>query len=141
MTTPGIGNPEVAAAFDRCPPGIRSKLLFLRALILETATETDGAGPVEEVVRWGEPSYLAKHGSTVRVGWKKSQPDRYALYFHCRTALVPTFREVHADRLSFEGNRAIVFAERDEVPADAVKQCIALALTYHRRKHLPLLGL
>jgi len=139
--TPAIRDPEVAAAFDRCPPGIRSKLLFLRALILETAAETDGAGPVEEAVRWGEPSYIAKHGSTVRIGWKKSQPDRYALYFHCRTRLVPTFREVHAGRFSFEGNRAIVFAERDEVPVDALRQCIVLALTYHRRKHLPLLGL
>ena len=36
--------------------------------------------------------------------------------------------------------RAIVFGETDEFPVDELKHCISLALTYHRVKHLPLLG-
>ncbi len=40
----------------------------------------------------------------------------------------------------FEGKRAIVFRESDELPVEQLKHCVSLALTYHRVKHLPLLG-
>jgi hypothetical protein len=62
------------------------------------------------------------------------------MYFNCRTKLVDTFRELYRDQFKFYGNRAIVFHEGDEIPIDALKHCILLALTYHRRKHLPMLG-
>ncbi|WP_158560370.1 hypothetical protein [Paenibacillus contaminans] len=45
------------------------------------------------------------------------------------------------DVFNYEGNRAIVFAEIDEIPVVELKQCIALALTYHTRKHQPMLGI
>ena len=72
--------------------------------------------------------------------WKKSKSEQYALYFHCQTKLVETFKELYRDKFEFEGNRAIVFKENDEIPTDELKHCISLTLTYHRIKHLPMLG-
>ena len=135
-----IENPEVARIFDSYPEPIRTKLLDLRRLILETASETEGVGPIEEALKWGEPSYLTKTGSTIRMDWKESSPEHYAMYFHCKTKLVDTFKELYIDKFRFEGNRAIVFNEEDEIATNELKHCISLSLTYHRRKHLPMLG-
>lgn len=136
-----IVNAEVAAVFELYPIHIRKKLLFLRQLILDTSSETAGVDSVEETLKWGEPSYVAKTGSTIRLGWKKSNPSQYTLYFNCKTKLVETFREIYCDKFIFEGNRAIVFREEDDILVVELKQCILLSLTYHARKHLPLLGL
>lgn len=48
--------------------------------------------------------------------------------------------ELYPDTFEFEGNRAIVLRETTELPVAPLKHCISLALTYHRRKKLPLLG-
>ncbi len=128
---------DVAEKFEAYPPAIRSRLLVLRSLILETADNTDGVGPLEETLKWGEPAYVtsqSKSGSTVRIGWKRSQPSQYAMYFHCRTNLIETFRALFPDELRFEGNRAIVFDKTDSLPEDPLRFCIAAALTYHRNK-------
>jgi hypothetical protein len=65
---------------------------------------------------------------------KKSAPSRYALYFHCQTRLVESFRAPFADAFVFEGNRAIVFEATDTVPAAPLAMCIAAALTCHGNK-------
>jgi len=135
-----ITSSAVDGVFNQYPAHIREKMLFLRQLVMDTASETNGIDILEETLKWGEPAYLAKSGSTIRLGWKKSTPDQYALYFHCKTRLVDTFREIYGDRLRFEGNRAIVFNENDEIPVDELTHCIALSLTYHHVKHLPMLG-
>ena len=135
-----IENPAVARVFDGYPQPMRNKLLRPRQLVLDTASETAGVNALEETLRWREPSYLTKGGSTLRMDWKAKAPDHYAMYFNCNTSLIATFREVYGDVFSFEGNRAIVFHETDELPVDELKHCISLALTYHRVKHLPLLG-
>lgn len=135
-----IKNPDVAEVFNNYPEHIRRKMVFLRQLILDTAAETERVSTVNETLKWGEPSYRAKGGSTIRMDWKSSKPDQYFMYFHCKTRLVDTFKELYRDKLKFEGNRAIVFNEDDEVPVDELIHCISLSLTYHRRKHLPMLG-
>ena len=130
-------NAAVAHAFEAFPPALRPKLLALRALVFETAASTPGVGPLEETLKWGEPAYVtaqSKSGSTVRIGWKKAKPTQYAMYFHCQTHLVDTFRTLFPTDFSFEGNRALVFNESDRVPVDALAVCIAAALTYHRNK-------
>ncbi len=95
---------------------------------------------MEETLKWGEPSYLTKGGSTIRMDWKQKSPHQYALYFNCNTSLVETFKSLYRGFFTFEGNRAIVFCETDELPVDALKHCVSLALRYHRLKHQPLLG-
>ncbi|MDF9590531.1 DUF1801 domain-containing protein [Bacillus tropicus] len=136
-----ICNIMVEEVFKQYPKHIQSRILVLRRLILDTAIETEGIDHVDETLKWGEPSYIAKKGSTIRIGWKQSSPDQYAMYFNCNTRLVDTFKEVYRDIFNYEGNRAIVFAVNDKIPLDELKQCIVLALTYHTRKHLPMLGL
>ena len=135
-----IDNPEVALVFERYPEHIINKMLYLRQLILETASETRSIDSVQETLKWGEPSYLAKKGSTIRIDWKESKPNQYAMYFNCKTKLVDTFKELYGTQFKFEGNRAIVFNEAEELPVDDLKHCIMLSLTYHTRKNLPLLG-
>ncbi len=134
-------SPEVAAVFDRYPTDIRYALWQLRRLILEAAADNEGIDTLEETLKWGEPSYLAKQGSTIRLGWKQAKPDQYALHFHCQTCLVETFKECYRDVFRYDGNRAIIFQKGDEIPVDELKHCITLSLTYHRIKHLQMLGI
>lgn len=136
----GIEHQGVLGKFQSYPDRIRPKLEFLRRLILETASETEGIGEVEETLKWGEPSYLSKHGSTIRIDWKEAKPGQYAMYFHCGTKLVDTFRELYRHQFEFDRNRAIVFHENDVVAVEELKHCVALSLTYHKVKNLPMLG-
>ncbi|MFZ6639790.1 DUF1801 domain-containing protein [Undibacterium sp. TC4M20W] len=135
-----IKNPQVAKVFNNYSPHIRQKLMLLRQLVLDVASEHKISDTLEETLKWGEPSYLTKTGSTVRIDWKSSAPEQYAMYVHCQTRLLDTFKELYSDKLKFEANRAIIFHQDDEIPVDEVKHCILLALTYHDRKHLPMLG-
>ena len=96
-------------------------------------------GPLEETLKWGAPAYLtarSKSGSTIRIGWRKSAPAHYAIYFHCQTRLVDSFRTLFPQGLTFVGNRSIIFNERNDLPADAVELRIGRALTYHLRTGL-----
>lgn len=129
-------NPDVKARFDAYPRNVRPKLLALRELVFRTARATSGVGEIEETLKWGEPAYvtLNKRGSTVRMDWKAKDPAHYAMYFHCQTDLVETFRTLFPRDFKFEGNRALVFALNDKVPSDALSVCIARALTYHAKK-------
>ena len=132
-----IPNPDVAAVFDGYPPPMRDKLMVLRQLIFETAAEIDGVGPLEETLRWGEPAYItseSKSGSTIRIDRRKSNDAQYAMYFHCQTNLVDAFRTVFPNAFRYEGNRAIIFDEDEDIPVEALKACIAWALTYHSDK-------
>ena len=133
-------NPAVKEVFKKYPKDIRPKIKHLRQLILDAAAEIEDIGTIEETLKWGEPSYLAKKGSTIRIDYKKKNPDQYAMYFKCTSKLVPTFKAIYNDKFSYENNRAIIFQLDDKVPDKALKHCITLALTYHKVKHLPLLG-
>ena len=132
-------NEEVAAIFNLYPQRIKSKLLFLRQLIYETAASIEAVGEIEETLKWGEPSYLtpkSKSGSTIRIAWKESHNDQYSIFFKCTANLVPAFKEKFPQKFSFGGNRSIDFKLDDDIPVNELKQCIALALTYHLNKKL-----
>lgn len=115
---------------------MRHKLLALRELILQTAATTAGVGEIEETLKWGEPAYVTSQtgsGSTVRIGWKKSKPAEYAVYFNCQTTLVETFRTIFPQEFKYEGNRGLLFTQAEPIPKDVLAFCVAAALTYHRR--------
>ncbi len=134
-----IHNPAVAQVFKQYPPEMRKRLLFLRTLVLQTAEELQ-LGEIEETLKWGEPSYIAKQGSAIRMDWKARDPERYALYFNCNTSLIETFEALYGHLFCYEGKRAIIFTQMELIPVKQLKHCIGLALQYHRLKHLPLLG-
>jgi hypothetical protein len=124
----------VAAVFRAYPAAIRVKLMELRRLIYNVASETDGVGELLETLRWGQPSYVTAQtgsGTLIRIDQMESPPGTYAMYFHCQTTLVGTFRKIFRDDFMFVGNRSILFRVGSAVPADKLRQCIALALTYH----------
>ena len=123
--------------FDAYPKRIRLKLMFLRRLIFDVAARTAGVGELEETLKWGQPSYLttqSKSGSLIRIDRVKSRAGTYAMYFHCQTTLVDTFKELYHDKFRFEGNRSLLFNENDKIPVAELSHCIALALTYHLDK-------
>ncbi len=132
-------NVELQRKYDTYPPHIKSKLLALRDLIIEVI-ETNDLGDFEETLKWDEPSFLVKAGSTVRFDWKERDKEHYCIYFNCNTKLVDTFRELYSDVLVFEGNRAIVLKVNDSLPVDAIKHCVELSLRYWSIKDQPLLG-
>ncbi len=133
-------NSKVKEKFDSYPKTATSKMKELRNLVLETAKNTKGIQEVEETLKWGEPSYLVKDGSTIRIDWKEKNPNQIAIYFKCTSQLVPTFKSIYGNQLSFEGNRAIILPLEDAIPTEKISHCIALALQYHKLKKLPLLG-
>jgi len=129
----------VDAAFDACPAPVKTKLLALRRLILDTAKATKGVGRIEEALKWGQPSYLTAEtgsGSTIRIDRVKSADNQVAVFFHCQTDLVDTFRELYP-KLSYSGNRAILLDADKKLPEAELRHCVALALTYHLRKRKP----
>ena len=136
-----ISDPKTLELIESYPSVPSGKLLLLRELIFRVAEETEGVDFLEETLKWGEPSFLTKHGSTVRIDWKDKNPDQYAMYFKCTSKLIPTFKEVFGDTFKFENDRAIVFKMNEEVPVFALEQCVSAALRYHKVKHLHLLGM
>src|SRR6266850_8584813 len=135
-TRAGFSDPAVDAVFNAYPRPIKARLLALRRLIFDTAKTTTGVGALQETLKWGQPSYLTtetKSGSTIRIDQVKSAADQYAVYFHCQTDLVETFRELYPE-LSYSGNRSILLNAQDDLPEPPLRHCVALALTYHLNK-------
>lgn len=127
---------QTQLVFDDLPMATAARLKTLRALILGTAAENPAIGPLEETLKWREPAYLTsttKSGTTVRINRHKKQDNLYAFYVHCQTDLVERYKQLYDDILEFDGTRAVVFDVDQEIPADAVKHCLAMALTYHLR--------
>ena len=125
----------MAKAFAAYPPVLHPALLALRTLIFEVADAQLGKGGLIETLKWGQPAYLPvkpRTGTTLRIDAVKG-PDRYAAYFHCQTTLIDSFRELYPGELTFEGNRALLFARDAKLPKAALKHCVGLALTYHAR--------
>ena len=134
-------NPLFPSKLKAYQPQVKPKLEALHQLILEVAQEHEHISQIEETLKWGEPSFITKKGSTLRMDWKEKNPNQYALYFKCTSLLVPTFKEVYPTLFTYEGNRAIVFQLEDNIPKAELKNCIRAALTYHSVKQLPLLGM
>ncbi|HET6732765.1 DUF1801 domain-containing protein [Mycobacterium sp.] len=124
---------RVQAAFDAFASPHRACLLAVRELVFAVADRHHRIGPLVETLKWGQPSYLpeqSRSGTTVRLG--RVDADRVALFVHCQTTLVQTWRE-RFPHLTFRDNRAAVLDPTAAVPAAELEHCIELALTYKLR--------
>ncbi|NQU58191.1 MAG: DUF1801 domain-containing protein, partial [Rhodospirillales bacterium] len=77
--------PEVENVFKAYPEKLKRKLMSLRQLIFDTALEIERVGPLEETLKWGQPSYLTqqtKSGTTIRIDQIKSEPGHYGMFVH-----------------------------------------------------------
>lgn len=131
---------EVKEKFNAYPKQVRDQMLQLRNLIFLTAEQNDIDIP-NETLKWGEPAYRSKNGTTIRIDWKTKNPYQYAMYFQCTTSLVSTFSEVFGEVLRYEKNRAILFDLDQTLPEEVVQKCIVCGLRYHKLKQQPFLGL
>jgi len=134
-----IENMEVLDLLNTYPEGAKKKLLELRTLVINTAEKLN-VPKLLETTKWGEASYVAKGGSTIRMDWKSKTPGKCYLFFICSTQLVSTFRFVFDDQLKFEGDRAIVLDLNETLPSKELTKCIEAALTYQKVKKQHLLG-
>lgn len=132
-------NTKVKEKFKQYPPDVALVLHAIRTLILQVAKQ-EGIEVVNETLKWGEPSYITDIGTTIRFDWKSKHPDHIYIYFNCKTKIVDTIKEVYGDIFTYEGNRAIVLTNNPIIPTKTLAQCIVMALTYKKIKHLPLLG-
>jgi hypothetical protein len=124
---------EVAAVIDAMPEPSRSRVLQLRNLVLAEA-DARGIAPVEETLKWGQPSYVpGRAGTTIRLGADETTGGA-KLFVHCQTSLVDDWRSTHGERLSYEGNRAVLIDPEGPLPTDELSMCIGSALTYHSNK-------
>lgn len=131
----------VARVFDSYPVEARRKLLSIRQLIIDTAATHD-IKDLSETLKWQQPSYLCKTGSTIRLGWSAKTPHQCGLYVHCQSRLIDTFKVLYPTDFLYEGNRAILFSLQPptQLPIEALSHCISMALQYQHLKKQPLLG-
>ena len=129
----------VEQKFEGYPENINILFNSIRDLIFSVAKQ-DGIPEITETLKWGEPSYISKIGSTIRFDWKARFPNQYCIYFNCKTTLIETFKEVYGDTFTYEGNRAIIFKIDQKVPFNELAHCISMSLRYKKIKHLNLLG-
>jgi len=130
---------SVKATFDSYPESARNILLKIRTAVFELSSE-EHVGQITETLKWGDPSYLAKHGSTVRLGWNAKYPEYVSVYFNCNTMLVETFKEIYPDTFNYVANREIRLLLSETIPNSALKSCILMSLRYHKINQLPVLG-
>ena len=132
MAVPEI-SPPLHEVMSHWPEGVRSIAARLRELIHE-ASEEANIGPVEESLKWGQPSFSnGKPGSPLRLGYREGDTYPVRIYVHCGTTLIDQFR-TRFTGLHFEKNRAVCLSTEEPLPEDILKTCFALALTYHQRK-------
>ena len=126
--------PEVDAVFDAAPEPQCTALRRLRQLVVDVAAEI-GAAPVHEELKWGQPSYSAAHrqeSTAVRLAMVNDD-ERFGVFFHCRSSVVPDFRAAFPDDFVYDGTRGILFRPGDDLQLDRLRLCIEHALTYRRR--------
>ncbi|MEM7100432.1 MAG: DUF1801 domain-containing protein [Pseudomonadota bacterium] len=110
------------------------KLNTLINLVRTTGERIPQLGGLTQTTKWGQTSFLpvkARVGTTVRVDHHDEQ--HVALYVHCQTNLVETFKTLFPE-LEYSGNRAILFETSKPLPKDAIKVCVEAAFLYHLNK-------
>jgi hypothetical protein len=128
---------KVASVFEGYPKPLRMKLDRMRDMIFEVARETDGVGPIEETLKWGSPSYLTPDthsGTTVRIDRISWQKEKYGVFVHCQSGVLEQFKAAFGNEFNYDGNRGLILDSKNELPEEAVRHFIWLALTYHLRK-------
>lgn len=125
----GIGA-DVLSVIEGYPDKIRDRLLEIRELVHQVANEREEIGPLTETLKWSQPSFLTEaSGSGTTVRMDKHTDNEIAIFFHCQTTLVETFRDLLPE-LKYSKNRAIIFNANEPLPVGEIKMCLEMALTY-----------
>jgi hypothetical protein len=122
----------VKAVFDRYAEGVGMKLLELRSLVFSVAND-ESITTLEETLKLGQPAYICKTGTTIRIDRDDTRGCDIALYVNCKTTLVGEWRERFPE-LKFGGTRSLHLRLEDDLEDPRLKMCIADALGYCKRK-------
>ncbi len=128
--TPPSPAPEIVAALDQIPPAQRRAMLTLRQMIFEEAGADPRFGPIDESLKWGQPSYVPARpriGTAIRLG---TQGNRVALFTHCQTSVMADVRPLFGPEAQFDGTRGVGFAPED-LPEMPIRGLIRAALGYY----------
>lgn len=127
-----ITDPKIQAVFDAYPPDARAGLLLLRDLILSEAAKLPDIGPIEESLKWAQPSYAtpkSKAATPLRLGTHKAAS--FAIFAHCQTNVINTYATAYPGWDRLDGNRAVLFNDAKDVEPVRLSSLIRHALTYH----------
>ena len=61
-------NPDVALVIKNYPAAIKPYIIQLRALTFKVGN-SEGIADLQECLKWGDPSYTSKRGSTLHLGF------------------------------------------------------------------------
>lgn len=129
-----LADPRVESIFQSYPDIYRLPLMQIRELIFYTAESLSNVEPLLETLKWNQPSYVThetKSGSTIRID--RFGQNKIAVFFHCKTTLVDTFKVMFPE-LEYSKNRAIILDPNFPLPLDELSLCFEIALTYHAAK-------
>lgn len=119
------------------PANASAVFCMIREQLFSVAAESLLIGPLEETLKWGEPAYLtaiSRSGTTIRLCWKSTLPDKIGMYVNCRSRLVDQYRALFADVFHYQGNRGLLLDITDPLPVNELAICINMALRYHLDK-------
>ncbi|MBQ0688214.1 DUF1801 domain-containing protein [Providencia rettgeri] len=128
-----ISDDRVNLVFGSYPIQYQKVLLMIRELIFRTAAENKKVGTITEALKWGQPSYQTIEtgsGTTIRIG--RFNQSSVALFVHCQTTLIDSFRTLFPE-LNYSKNRAIILDINEALPIKELAICIEMALTYKLR--------
>lgn len=129
--TPSLPD-DIASVFAKFDPEFRQGIEQLRALIFDVASQSPAVGPITESLKWGTPSYQplqTKSGTPIRLGQHKS--GGFAMFTHCQTTVISDFQNEFPFEFRYEGNRAILFKDQNDIKPEVLRLFINSALTYH----------
>ncbi|EJD6398710.1 DUF1801 domain-containing protein [Providencia rettgeri] len=128
-----ISDDRVNLVFGSYPIQYQKVLLMIRELIFRTAAENKKVGTITETLKWGQPSYQTIEtgsGTTIRIG--RFNQSSVALFVHCQTTLIDSFRTLFPE-LNYSKNRAIILDINEALPIKELAISIEMALTYKLR--------
>ncbi|MDG1707640.1 MAG: DUF1801 domain-containing protein [Emcibacteraceae bacterium] len=128
-----LKNNLLTEAYGNISYVVYEKLLCIRTLIYEQAETLSNVGNIREELKWGQPSYSSdnKSGTPIRLGVEKKNPNHYGLFVNCSTTLIEDIKHIYGDVFKYDGNRAVLFTEKDDLPIKELRHIIDMALTYH----------
>lgn len=127
---------DILARVETWPEAAQSHFMRTRALVHDVATSAE-IGALDESLKWGQPAWRPKRartGSTLRVDWSPSTPDRLLAFVDCKTDLAAQMDTRFPGQFHNDGRRALAFETHVPLDEDAVWQLAHLTLTYHKAK-------
>ena len=112
------------------PKDAQRRFQQLCAVVHEVAAGDPRVAPLTETLKWGEPSFLTKTGTTLRIAWKAKTPDEIGLFVIFRTDLLDQTRSLYPDAFRYEGTRALFLSLAAPIPEQAVAHLASRTQTY-----------